>query len=54
MKISTILDHIDSGHKALPGIERSHAWNRAHVRGLFEPSPMVAGSRFAGLAHFRR
>ena len=35
MKISTILDHIDSGHMALPQFQRGYVWNRDQVRGLF-------------------
>ena len=35
MKISTILDHIDSGHIALPEFQRGYVWNRDQVRGLF-------------------
>jgi hypothetical protein len=35
MKVSTILDHIDSGHIALPGFQRGYVWNRDQVRGLF-------------------
>lgn len=35
MKISTILDHIDSGHWALPEFQRGYVWNRDQVRGLF-------------------
>src|SRR3954471_11507829 len=35
MKISTILDHIDSGHIALPEFQRGYVWNREQVRGLF-------------------
>jgi uncharacterized protein with ParB-like and HNH nuclease domain len=27
MKISTILDHIDSGHRALPEFQRGYVWN---------------------------
>jgi len=34
MKISTILDHIDSGHMALPEFQRGYVWNREQVRGL--------------------
>lgn len=34
MKISTILDHIDSGHMALPEFQRGYVWNRDQVRGL--------------------
>lgn len=34
MKISTILDHIDSGHMALPVFQRGYVWNRDQVRGL--------------------
>lgn len=36
MKISTILDHIDSGHMALPEFQRGYVWNRDQVRGLFD------------------
>ena len=32
MKISTILDHIDSGHMALPEFQRGYVWNRDQVR----------------------
>ena len=35
MKISTLLDHIDSGHMALPEFQRGYVWNRDQVRGLF-------------------
>lgn len=36
MKISTILDHIDSGHIALPEFQRGYVWNRDQVRGLLD------------------
>ena len=36
MKISTIFDHIDSGHMALPEFQRGYVWNRDQVRGLFD------------------
>jgi len=36
MKISTVIDHIDSGHMALPEFQRGYVWNRNQVRGLFE------------------
>lgn len=36
MKISTILDHIESGHMALPEFQRGFVWNRDQVRGLFD------------------
>lgn len=36
MKISTILDHIDNGHIALPEFQRGYVWNRDQVRGLFD------------------
>lgn len=36
MKISTILDHIDSGHMALPEFQRGYVWSRDQVRGLFD------------------
>lgn len=35
MKVSTILDHIDSGHMALPEFQRGYVWNRDQVRALF-------------------
>ena len=35
MKISTVLDHIDSGHMALPEFQRGYVWNRDQVRKLF-------------------
>ncbi len=35
MKISTILDHIDSGHMALPEFQRGYVWNGEQVRKLF-------------------
>lgn len=35
MKISTVLDHIDTGHMALPEFQRGYVWNRDQVRGLF-------------------
>ena len=34
MKISTILDHIDNGHMALPEFQRGYVWNRDQVRDL--------------------
>ena len=34
MKISTILDRIDSGSIALPEFQRGYVWNRAQVRKL--------------------
>ena len=36
MKVSTILDHIDSGAMALPKFQRGYVWNRDQVRGLME------------------
>ncbi|MXX05752.1 MAG: DUF262 domain-containing protein [Gammaproteobacteria bacterium] len=36
MKISTVLDYIDSGDLALPEFQRGYVWNRDQVRGLFE------------------
>ncbi len=36
MKISTILDHIDSGYIALPEFQRGYVWNRDQVRALFD------------------
>lgn len=35
MQISTILDHIDSGHMALPEFQRGYVWSGDQVRGLF-------------------
>jgi len=37
MKISTILDHMDSRPIALPEFQRGTMWNRDQVRGLFDP-----------------
>ena len=34
MKISTILDHIDSGHMALPEFQRGYVWSNDQVRKL--------------------
>lgn len=36
MKVSTILDHIDSGHMALPEFQRGYVWNRDQVRALLD------------------
>ena len=36
MKISTTLDHIDSGSMALPEFQRGYVWNRDQVRGLMD------------------
>ena len=36
LKISTILDQIDSGSIALPEFQRGYVWNREQVRGLFD------------------
>lgn len=36
MKISTILDHIDSGQIALPEFQRGYVWNRNQVRSFFD------------------
>lgn len=36
MRVSTILDHIDNGHMALPEFQRGYVWNRDQVRGLFD------------------
>ena len=36
MKISTILDNIDSGRIVLPEFQRGYVWNREQVRSLFE------------------
>ena len=36
MKISTVLDDIDSGHMALPEFQRRYVWIHDQVRGLFD------------------
>jgi hypothetical protein len=36
MNISTILDHIDNGHMALPEFQRGYVWNGDQVRGLMQ------------------
>ena len=36
MKVSTILDHIDSGGMTLPNFQRGYVWNRDQVRGLMD------------------
>lgn len=36
MKISTVLDHIDSGHVVLPEFQRGYVWSRDQVRRLFD------------------
>jgi len=36
MKVSAILDSIDTGQMALPEFQRGFVWNRDQVRGLFE------------------
>jgi len=36
MKISTILDHIDSGFIALPEFQRGYVWNRDQVRAFMD------------------
>ena len=36
MKLSTILDHIDSGLIALPEFQRGYVWNREQVRSLMD------------------
>jgi len=36
VKISTLLNHIDSGHIALPVFQRGYVWNRDQVRALFD------------------
>ena len=41
MKISTILDHIDIGHIALPEFQRGYVWNRNQVRELLTPCTVV-------------
>lgn len=36
MKISAILDHVDSGHIALPEFQRGYVWKGDQVRGLMD------------------
>jgi hypothetical protein len=36
MKISSVLDRVDSWQMALPEFHRGHVWDRDLVRGLFE------------------
>jgi len=36
MKIFTILDHIDSGHRALPEFQRGARWKGDQARGLLD------------------
>ena len=41
MKVSTILDHIDSGYMALPKFQRGYVWNRepgARLDGFTVPA----------------
>ena len=47
MKTSTILDHIDSGHMALPKFQRGYVWNRDQVRGY--PVGLYRGYPVGGL-----
>jgi len=35
MKISTIFDHIDNGHMAVPEVQPGYEWNREQVGGLY-------------------
>lgn len=43
MKISDILNHIDSGFMALPEFQRGYVWNRDQVRGLFDSLYRLGG-----------
>lgn len=36
MQVSTLLDHIDSGHMALPEFQRGYVWNRDQVRAMMD------------------
>ena len=57
MKVSTILDHIDSGHMALPEFQRGYVWNRDQVRGLFDSlyrRHPVGGRCFTEIEDFKR
>jgi uncharacterized protein with ParB-like and HNH nuclease domain len=36
MKVSTILNHIDSGSMTLPEFQRGYVWNRNRVRELID------------------
>lgn len=52
MKISTVLDHIDSGHIALPEFQRGYVWNRDQVAGPFRLAlPAASGRRVTGLGY---
>lgn len=59
MQVSTILDHIDSGHMALPEFQRGYVWNRDQVRRLFSSlyrrhpvgSLLVWATESAGATH---
>jgi uncharacterized protein with ParB-like and HNH nuclease domain len=33
-KVSTLLDHVDSGALLLPEFQRGYVWNREQVRGF--------------------
>ncbi len=47
MKVSAILDHIDSGHMALPEFQRGYVWNSDQIRGLMDS--MYRGHQVGGL-----
>jgi hypothetical protein len=53
MKISTVLDHIDSGHMALPEFQRSYVWNRDQVPVAVLLNEDAATIRIASEAGFR-
>lgn len=36
MRVSTLLDHIDMGHVALPQFQRGYVWNRHQVRAFMQ------------------
>jgi hypothetical protein len=57
VKVSTILDHIDSGHMALPEFQRGYVWKRDQVRGLFDSlyrQHPVGGRCFTETEDFKR
>ena len=59
VKISNVLDSIDSGRMALPEFQRGYVWNRDQVRGLFHSlyrrhpvgGPLVWVTESKGAAH---
>ncbi len=46
MNISTILDHIDTGHMALPEFQRGYVWSREQMRWLCLVFPRGRGDEW--------